>query len=119
MTRITYKEAMQNLVRIESDHFIQSLYNFDRSCLDIPYAEILEDWRLGINKQKYGNWLCKGEHVFLYRMQLGMDLDLVANTLKRIAEYNQWSWCTKHFTDLLDRMPSEFVNDLLIKKSLR
>lgn len=119
MARMTYKEAMQNLARIESDHFIESLYKFDRSCLGIPYAEILEDWRLGEHKQKYKNWLNTGEHVFLYRMQLGIDLDLVANTLQRIADHNQWSWCAKHFTNLLDRMPSEFVSDLFTKKSLR
>lgn len=119
MARMTYKDAMQNLALIESDHYIQALYEFDRSCLDIPYFEILEDWRLGENKQKYSNWLNTGEHIFLYRMQIGTDLDLVANTLKRIADHNQWSWCAKHFKGLLDRMPSEFVDDLFTKKGLR
>ena len=106
MARMTYKEAMHNLARIESDHFIESLYKFDRSCLEIPYAEILEDWRQGEHKQKYKNWLNTGDHVFLYRMQIGIDLDLVSKTLTRIADHHQWSWCAEHFTNLLDRMPS-------------
>ena len=117
--RMTIREANQNLVKIESDLFLRSLHNFDKSSLEIPYADILDDWRLGDDKRIYNNWNNSGEHLFLYRMQYDMNLELVKNTINRIMDHKQINFASKYFAKLFEKMPEYFVSDLFNKKCMR
>lgn len=117
--RMAIREANQNLAYIKSEYFLMKLYSFDYTCLEIPYPDVLNDWHLAYDNQIYKNWKNTGEHLYLYRMDHGTNLDLVANTINCIMKHNQHNFAHIHFKYILDKMPTKFTDELFKKKILQ
>lgn len=106
------KDAMRNLSQIESDLFINRISNYDYSVFDIEYKLIIDDFCKGENNQVYKDFAGSGEHAFLYIMGIRTDIELVANTIKKICHHNYWSFPLKRFSYLIAKYPDKFVDRL-------
>lgn len=114
-SKMTIKETLQNIAKMESDYFIEQLFAFDYSCLSIPHVEVLADYHLAYKDQMYKNFDNSGNHLFLYKMDIHQACDLVAYTMKAYQRQNNISFIYTYFKFILDKYPVQFV-ELLNKR---